>query len=337
MADPEDNYALGNGSTKKYIHVITDFQRYLAPPPQTPKSGMSGEALFNSPALHCNACHVKTFTTSNDAGLETAIRNKVITPYSDWLLHDMGAYGDGIEQGDAGQYEIKTPPLWGVRRRTEMLHNGSANSGTFVDKIDFVMDAHDEPLSEAQSAGAAYFALSPADKNKVIAFLASLGRPEFDFADMNLSTFDDKVTVEDFVEFHTCYDGAQGYSPDHTCAIGDVNQDGYVDSNDVNPFLMAYDGTLRDCNSNGLIDLVDILNGTSNDVNNNGIPDSCEPTCDADLNGWHGADIYDLLGVVAQWGPCPAIPSPCGGDIVLDRVVNIHDLLAVVAAWGACP
>ena len=31
--------------------------------------------------------------------LEDAIRNKLIKPYSDFLLHDMGSLGDGIEQG----------------------------------------------------------------------------------------------------------------------------------------------------------------------------------------------------------------------------------------------
>ena len=75
---------------------LTDFQRFLAAPPQTPKSGMAGEQLFL--AIGCAACHVATPYLTGPAP-EAALANRLIKPYSDYLLHDMGALGDGIVQG----------------------------------------------------------------------------------------------------------------------------------------------------------------------------------------------------------------------------------------------
>ena len=49
-------------------------------------------------------------------------------PYSDFLLHDMGALGDGIAQAGAGQREMRTAPLWGVRVMAKFLHDGRATS-----------------------------------------------------------------------------------------------------------------------------------------------------------------------------------------------------------------
>ncbi len=100
VPDPEDSIALGNGIDKEFIDVVTDFHRFLSAPPQTPKSGMTGEALFNQ--IGCNECHHTSFTTPDDQNLEEAIRNKTVKPYSDFLLHDMGESADFIEQGAAG-------------------------------------------------------------------------------------------------------------------------------------------------------------------------------------------------------------------------------------------
>ena len=77
VADPED---APDANGLEFIDRITNFQRYLAAPPQTPRSGMAGEAVFNS--VGCAACHVSTWTTSNDPSIEAAIRNKAIKPYT---------------------------------------------------------------------------------------------------------------------------------------------------------------------------------------------------------------------------------------------------------------
>ena len=96
VADPED---FPDKEGYEFIDRVTDFQRFLAPPPQTPRSGMSGEVIFNQ--IGCNVCHTPSFTTADDPKLEPQLRNQPIRLYGDCLLHDMGLAGDGIVQGDA--------------------------------------------------------------------------------------------------------------------------------------------------------------------------------------------------------------------------------------------
>src|SRR5262249_25058519 len=50
------------------------------------------------------------------------------SPYSDFLLHDVGRGGDGISQAGASGREIRTAPLWGAHFVSSFLHDGSANS-----------------------------------------------------------------------------------------------------------------------------------------------------------------------------------------------------------------
>jgi len=265
VADPEDH---ADGEGFHFIDRLTHFQRYLAAPPQTPKSGMTGETLFNS--VGCNSCHVTSFTTADTVGLEPAIRNKVIKPYSDFLLHDMGLLGDGIWQGDAEGREMRTPPLWGLSRRDPLLHDGRVAGNTFAARITGAIAQHNVFGSEAAPSAVAYNALNATQKSQVIAFLASLGRAEFDFND------DLVIDVNDFTMFKECYQGSGPYDPDHVCAIADVDQDGDVDDDDFNLFVTVYVDANGDCNSNVVADLRDILAGTSTDCNSNGVPDECD-------------------------------------------------------------
>ena len=57
---------------------------------------------------------------------------------------------------------------------------------------------------------------------QVIAFLESLGRREFNHADVD--EVDDEVTMVDFLVFASCF-GSKLISPDDLCAIDDVDQD----------------------------------------------------------------------------------------------------------------
>ena len=106
VMDPEEPLVDG----VLFIDRITDFQRFLAPPPQTPKNGMAGEVIFND--IGCAVCHVPEFTSG--VAPEAALTNITFRPYGDSLLHNMGSLGDGISQGDALELEMKTPPLWGI-------------------------------------------------------------------------------------------------------------------------------------------------------------------------------------------------------------------------------
>ncbi len=335
VADPEDHVGLGNGVDREFIDVVTDFQRFMTQPPQTPRSGMTGETLFN--AIGCADCHHKAYTTPDDPSLETALRNKTIQPYGDFLLHDMGANGDGIPQGAASASQLKTAPLWDLRHRISQWHDGRFESGGFDAIVGNAIAAHDDGanLSQGQAAAEAYAALPGVAQQAVLDFLRSLGQLEFD---QNRS---DTVTLLDFANagnpdtFRSCYLGTP--SPDDRCAIHDVDQDGLVDqATDFATFLTVYTDQLSDCNQNAVLDLIDILDGTATDADDNGIIDTCEPTCLGDVDGNGMVGINDFLQVLADWGSCPALPAPCETDYDRDGVVGINDFLISLARWGPC-
>ena len=66
--------------------------------------------------------------------LNKALSHQTFHPFSDFLLHDMGALGDGIVSGTATATMMRTAPLWGLGYRimTEghptFLHDGRARS-----------------------------------------------------------------------------------------------------------------------------------------------------------------------------------------------------------------
>ena len=93
---------------------------------------------------------------------------------------------------------------------------------------------------------------------------------------------------------------------------------------------------MSDCNTNTVLDLIDILHGTSLDTNRNGIPDECEPTCVGDLDGSSDIGVPDLLILLGSWGACPALPAPCPADHDNSGTVDVIDLLKMLANWGPC-
>jgi len=149
---------LGDGVT-----AFANFMKLLAPPPRGTITGdvTAGEQLFAQ--IGCASCHVASLHTgSNDVA---ALDNVVYHPYSDFLLHDMGALGDGIAQGQAGVREMRTAPLWGLRAVTRYLHDARATSIT-----DAIL-AHD---GQGRAARDRFAALDDATKSKLLAFLNSL-------------------------------------------------------------------------------------------------------------------------------------------------------------------
>ena len=101
--------------------------------------------------------------------MHAALGNKVIHPYSDFLMHNIGT-GDGIPIQPTDQYagtanQIRTAPLWGLRTRNRLMHDGL--SFTRQDAI----------LRHAGQAGAVtrrYRALTSAQQQSLMAFLNSL-------------------------------------------------------------------------------------------------------------------------------------------------------------------
>jgi CxxC motif-containing protein (DUF1111 family) len=124
VPDVEDAVDPANG--KSDIDHAADFMRFLAPPPQLRRTALAvaGERVFEKAA--CSACHTPVMFTGTRK--VAALNQQPVRLYSDLLLHDMGRLGDGIEQGDASTREMRTAPLWGLRARTALLHDGRAKS-----------------------------------------------------------------------------------------------------------------------------------------------------------------------------------------------------------------
>lgn len=302
VPDPEDG---ADGQGLHFIDRITHFQRYLAAPPQTPRSGMAGEAIFQS--VGCADCHVASFTTRNDPALETAIRNQVIKPYSDFLLHDMGIAADFIGDGMAGIQELRTPPLWGVRSRDPLWHDGRVIGGTFEQRIlgpTGIVALHAVFGSEARTSALALQALPLADRQKVVAFLDSLGRREFD------SNGDNALDQVDLAAFRLARNGGP-YTANSPEAVFDFDQDGDVDTNDLNVFRTVYEA---DCNNNGTNDLEDVLSGAFADSNGNLIPDRCE-FCQPDLGLGGGGTLTATI---------------CGDDLTSGSATATLEVLGAV-------
>lgn len=56
----------------------------------------------------------------------------------------------------------------------------------------------------------------------------------------------------------------------------------------------------------------------------------------ADLNGDEQVDVFDLLELLAQWGPCPQGES-CPADLSNSGSVDVLDLLLLLNNWGPAP
>ncbi|MBW8866800.1 MAG: hypothetical protein JF610_05600 [Acidobacteria bacterium] len=145
------------------VDALTGFMRLLAPPPRGAITDVAavGETVFAE--IGCNTCHLPSIqTAANRIG---ALDRATFHPYSDFLLHDMGALGDGIVQGQAGGRDMRTAPLWGLRFSPRLLHDGSANS------IEQAIARHD---GQAERSRARYEALDPDRLAALLAFLRSL-------------------------------------------------------------------------------------------------------------------------------------------------------------------
>ncbi len=130
---------------------------------------LRGKEIFYS--AQCAACHVPNQVTNRLDGQDEQ-SFQLIWPYTDMLLHDMGAgLADGMPEGRATGTEWRTPPLWGiglteqVSGHTEFLHDGRARS---------LLEAILWHGGEAQAARDAVVALPKPDRDALIAFLESL-------------------------------------------------------------------------------------------------------------------------------------------------------------------
>lgn len=145
------------------VEAFTDFMTLLAPPPRGPRTTQTfaGELVFFK--IGCAACHLPVLETGRSS--VAALDRVKFFPFSDFLLHDMGNLGDGIEQGRANGREMRTAPLWGLRVRNTFLHDGRATNAA-----DAVL-AHDGQGARAKQR---FSALTPKELSDLLAFLNSL-------------------------------------------------------------------------------------------------------------------------------------------------------------------
>ena len=151
-----------------------------------------GATLFDK--IGCATCHVETLTTvpagtkinGGTFTIPAALGSVTFHPYGDFLMHDIGT-GDGILQATREHYgnkvfqlmsgylekqdfessrnKIRTAPLWGVRLRPRLMHDGA--SVTFRDAI----VRHG---GEARHVSEQFEKLKSEDQKAIIEFLKSL-------------------------------------------------------------------------------------------------------------------------------------------------------------------
>jgi CxxC motif-containing protein (DUF1111 family) len=133
----------------------------------------AGQLLFAQ--IGCATCHVHSIVTAPSGTVlnggmwvvPDALGNKLIHPYSDFLLHDVGT-GDGIVQGGPVDTinKLRTTPLWGLRTKTRFMHD--LKSLSLADAINRHRDEARGVVDNFQED------LTPAQQHPVITFLNSL-------------------------------------------------------------------------------------------------------------------------------------------------------------------
>jgi CxxC motif-containing protein (DUF1111 family) len=165
------------GSPNSSMTDITNFAAFMRATKAPPRGAITDQAvaglsIFRS--LECSTCHVESLQTapagtqlfSGQYIVSAAIGDKVFHPFSDFLLHDIGT-GDGIVQngGEDSANKVRTMPLWGLRTRTELMHDGASTT------YDGSILRH---RGEAMNSTLRYYRLTQQQKQALWAFLRSL-------------------------------------------------------------------------------------------------------------------------------------------------------------------
>jgi CxxC motif-containing protein (DUF1111 family) len=192
---PEPNDKPGPDGLADIDHFARFVRASKAPAPdsslaQSP-SARRGSELFDK--IGCAVCHVRSMTTA-PAGTKInggnytvpgVIGGRTFHPLSDFLLHDVGT-GDGIviptvehygrsarqmprecsaENFQRTQNRIRTAPLWGLRLRSRLMHDGASVT---------LRDAVLRHGGESSEAAKDFRKLSVKDQRSILDFLGSL-------------------------------------------------------------------------------------------------------------------------------------------------------------------
>lgn len=138
----------------KDIPKVTRYLQLLAAPPRLGSNVHQGRMLFDF--IGCADCHRPQLRTPDGT----------IDPYTDLLLHDMGAAMASFPEGAASASEYRTAPLWGIARTgSPFLHDGRAHS---------LAEAIELHGGQAADSAAAFDMLSQSDRAALLRFLKSL-------------------------------------------------------------------------------------------------------------------------------------------------------------------
>ena len=169
VRDPEDE--------GEDVLAFANFMRSTKAPSRGPITAdvQAGDTLFNQ--VGCATCHVPAIVTS-PAGtringgaftIPSALGNKIIRPYSDFLSHDIGT-GDGIPILPTAEFvdttnKMRTAPLWALRTRNRLMHDGLSFTK---------QEAIDRHRGQADTVRPRFNALTAAQKAQLMKFLESL-------------------------------------------------------------------------------------------------------------------------------------------------------------------
>jgi CxxC motif-containing protein (DUF1111 family) len=169
VPDPEDDGV--------DLVAFANFMRATKAPSRGPITAdvRAGDKLFSQ--IGCAQCHTPAIITAHPGSIvnggsftvPNALGNKIIHPYSDFLLHDIGT-GDGIPFLPTVEFafttnQMRTAPLWALRTRNRLMHDG----------LSFTLpEAIKRHAGQAASVTKKYNALSAAEKSQLITFLNSL-------------------------------------------------------------------------------------------------------------------------------------------------------------------
>jgi len=176
VPDPEDAATVSNPNGTD-VEAFVRFMRSTKVPPRDTALAATSDAIAGSNlfvSIGCANCHTASITTA-PAGtvvnggkytIPAALGDKIIHPYSDFMLHDVGT-GDGIVQngGAATANKLRTPPLWGLRTRSRFMHD-LFNTTRFNATLRHTNEA--EPVIQN------FINLSTTQQNQILTFLNSL-------------------------------------------------------------------------------------------------------------------------------------------------------------------
>jgi CxxC motif-containing protein (DUF1111 family) len=174
--DPED---MPDKLEMAAIDHETQFMRGTMAPPRDPvlaatREAKAGEEIFMN--IGCNICHVESVRTAavgtvingNTFTIPQALGDKIIHPFSDFLLHKVDKDGiPPLPQDPTFDFSdwLRTSPLWGLRTKTRFMHDLQSKT---------LQDAIFRHCCESKQSTDSFRQLSKEQQSELMAFLNSL-------------------------------------------------------------------------------------------------------------------------------------------------------------------